>query len=258
MKHIKIWWHDNEGVSNFGDLLGPYIAEKLTGKKAKFYPSSRWPWPKTYMIVGSILGAANRNCIVWGAGMIDRTDKIGKAKFLAVRGPITRDCLLKQGHKVPEIYGDPAILMNKLYSPKVEIKHEVGIIPHIVDYDKILKNNKYNYKIIDLRKSVEEVIIDIISCKRTISSSLHGLIISHTYQIPSIWMKFSDKLYGDDMKFYDYLSSVGLPNYKPVFPEEIPSPDGVLKTFDQVEYSIISESKLEHLQEKLMNSCPFL
>jgi hypothetical protein len=39
------------------------------------------------------------------------------------------------------------------------------------------------------------------------SSSSHGIIV-HAYGIPAVWQKFSNKVFGDDIKYQDYMESV--------------------------------------------------
>jgi len=34
--------------------------------------------------------------------------------------------------------------------------------------------------------------------------------VAHAYGIPAVWVKFSNKLFGDNIKFYDYFASVGI------------------------------------------------
>jgi hypothetical protein len=41
----------------------------------------------------------------------------------------------------------------------------------------------------------------------TYSSSLHGVIVSHAFGVPSIWMASSKPLHGDGVKFDDYFAS---------------------------------------------------
>ena len=90
------------------------------------------------------------------------------------------------------------------------------MVPHFVDLDEITDRfaDEGNL-VVDVRKPVQEVIQDINSCEMTLCSSLHGIIISHAYGIPSLWAEFSDKITGDGVKYLDYFSSVKIPFYHP-------------------------------------------
>lgn len=220
---INLFWCSLNRIDkkeNFGDLLSEYIVCKLSRRRINSiaHPSMRrYKYLiKHYLTVGSILEVANTNSIVWGSGIIRKNDFIKNAKFLAVRGPITRARLLELGYEVPELYGDPAILLPNFYSklPKKEFK--LGVIPHYVDYDYVCDNFKMNkdINIIDLLTcDIEEVLNEILKCETIISSSLHGIIVPHSYGIPALWVKFSNNLGGDNIKFYDYFKSVNI-NYQ--------------------------------------------
>lgn len=219
-KKSYVYWctlNREDGRDNFGDILGKYILEKISNKKIirVIHPSMRRYklFIKHYLTVGSILEVANKNSIVWGSGIMRRYDFTKKAKFLAVRGPITRQRLLELGYKVPELYGDPAILLPTIFNSKPKKKYKLGIIPHYVDFDEINEKfeNEKELKIVDLlTNDVEKVLTEILECELIISSSLHGIIVPHSYGIPALWVKFSDRLGGDNTKFYDYFESVNL------------------------------------------------
>ena len=194
---------------NFGDLITPYFLNKFCDKDTfKFDFSNKNP---KIMSCGSIMRLCNKDTIVWGSGIRDINQNIKKGIIKSVRGPMTRKRLLDIGCYCPPIYGDPGLLLPLYYNPVVEKKYKLGIIPHHIHYDVV--SNMYNglegIKVIKLvNKDIELVINDILSCEKTISSSLHGLIVSDAYNIPNKWVKFNDKIRGDDTKFYDYFKSV--------------------------------------------------
>jgi hypothetical protein len=261
------WWSsikfEKKSSDNFGDLVGPYIVKKITGKNIYFIHPKKRKWhqlfTRVFVTAGSILPQIDKNCVVWGAGIIEKTIIISKAQFLAVRGPITREVLIKQGCIVPEVYGDPAILLPKFYNPQKTKTYKTGIIPHYVDYELVFnwyKDNP-NFKIINLlNSSVEQVIDEICMCEKIISSSLHGIIVSHSYNIPALWVKFSDKIFGDDTKFYDYFESVELFNILPVKVNNALT----LSEWEDMhkkDANFIPPKVLELLQNKLLEACPF-
>ncbi len=257
---IKFIFREKE---NYGDLLSKYIVEQISGKKVKFVQPKKQPWyrvdKKNFLAIGSIIHHASKNSIVWGSGIIDHKQPIVKAKFEAVRGPRTRQHLISLGYQCPEIYGDPAILLPKYYWPKIKKEFEIGIIPHYHDYEMAteLFKDVPGVVVIDLLTlEVEEVTNKILACKKTLSSSLHGLIVSHAYGLPSLWVEFSDKIFGNGIKYLDYLESVELPLYEP---EKIFCKLQVeeIEKFFENNPSLPDVKKVKGLQERLIRVCPF-
>ncbi len=248
---VRVHWWRGANDSNFGDAITPYIIEKLSGKKVQY--SNKYCLKPFYLVTGSILCNANKNSIIWGSGIVEQKQKIKKPnKILAVRGPLTRKRLLELGYECPKIYGDPALILPKIYNPKVTKRYQLGIIPHYVDYEEIYKviDNK-NIKVINLLDPIEKVIKEIKSCKYTISSSLHGIITSHAYGIKSVWVGFSNKLDGDGTKFKDYFCSVKIKPYKPYnFKDNIPNTSELVNSVKN------SEGPTIHIK-KLMEVSPF-
>lgn len=201
---MKVWWLARD--RNFGDLLTPYVLDffKVPYEYTKDYSEANC------LCIGSIAHKSSPGKIILGSGIIDSNTKVnGRADWKFVRGPKTRDRVLAAGGKCPPIYGDPALLLPK-FCRESSKEYDVGIVPHFVDYEYV--NNTYkNYKIIDvINDNPLEVAKEITKCRYIISSSLHGIIAAHAYNIPAAWVKFSDKLAGDGIKFVDHYESIGL------------------------------------------------
>lgn len=261
------WWSEihlaGKKKENYGDLVGCYLVEKISGKKAVWtHPKKRSfldTFKTVYLTAGSILAQVEGKCVVWGSGIISKEYKIKKAVFLAVRGPQTRKHLMAQGYEVPEVYGDPALLLPRFYNPKKQAKYDLGIIPHYADYKLVTEMYKEqsNVLIIDLMTNDVESVTDLIlQCRRIISSSLHGIIISQAYHIPAVWVKFSDNVFGDGIKYQDYFESVGIENYAPKFVSEKLEDSQIEALFNAVQ-STATPEKIKEIQDGLMETCPF-
>ena len=56
---------------------------------------------------------------------------------------------------------------------------------------------------------------DIDKCDFILSSSLHGIIVADSFNIPNAWIYLTDKVIGKGFKFHDYFSAIGI-NHKPL------------------------------------------
>lgn len=249
---LKVDWVKEK---NFGDILNPILVERLSGIKVQHVV------PKYYKgeylsVIGSILERANCNTIVWGSGFMrpDGCVISNPKKVCAVRGPDSRKKLLDQGIYCPEIYGDPALLLPKIYNPLRNLKYKIGVVAHYVDSDNAwlvdVKKNK-SVKIINpITDNPFDFINQLLSCEKIISSSLHGIIVSDAYGIPSMWIELSKNVAGDGFKFVDYFKSVGRPER---FPVRVGNDTSIEFLANKITYRKISIDL-----DLLMNSAPFL
>lgn len=257
----KVWWwrlNERDEIGNFGDMLTPYIVYKLTGRKPLYYSPNEISskYVKHSIMTGSIIRECDTNTIVWGSGLISRTDMVKNARFYAVRGEITRKKMLADyGIQIPAI-GDPALLLPLLYKcSSRKPLFEYGIIPHYVDYENVynLYSEFKDSIVINLQCSdIESVIDEIVSCKYVISSSLHGIITAHAYGIPAIWIDSVNELAGDNVKFYDYFESVGLDNMSKSNLQEL-----LHCKFNHDLFCIPTASVLIKLQNDLLRTFPY-
>lgn len=202
------WW--GYVTSNFGDALTPWMIRKL-GHTPVYVPSD-YPHEKV-VAVGSILGDARPPCIVWGTGVGSWSDPVHQyIDVRALRGPLTWARVKAAGIKCPTVYGDPALLLPRLYQPKPLPRVKLGIVPHFLDQAKVHEfyGDNPDVRIVDLLGPIEDVIDGIAACDKVLSSSLHGLVVAAAYGVPFGWAKFGDTLAGDGIKFRDFYLSVGL------------------------------------------------
>lgn len=211
---------------NWGDDINYHFLKKLFRRNIVCYDYSTISHrtdKNNYLMIGSTLTLlCSRKSIVWGAGVIDPTAELPEKprKVLAVRGPLTRKYLLERGIQCPEVYGDPALLVPYVYSPKIEKRYKLGIIPHYDDYDsssldKFRDNKEIKFIKMEGYDKWTDVVDDILACERIVSSSLHGLIIAEAFGIPNLWVEVKGELLGGHFKFHDFFCSIKKDREKP-------------------------------------------
>tara|TARA_B100000809_G_scaffold262621_1_gene314006 strand:+ start:990 stop:1829 length:840 start_codon:yes stop_codon:yes gene_type:complete len=208
---IKAWWYKTGG-NNFGDVICPILLRALTGQEIEFSRDEG-----TLVSIGSVaFHPYDNKMLFWGSGALKNKSKQKHQhahRILAVRGPRTRECFLREGFDCPEVYGDPGIILPLLYPREAianEQRIEIGILPHHVDYERVAKFKVVQderIKVIDICGQTIEVLKAITACDLLITSSLHGLIVGEAYSIPTAFIEFGKKLYGRLFKFEDYFNS---------------------------------------------------
>jgi hypothetical protein len=199
---LTVWWSRTPQPGNFGDILTPVVL-------SHYGIEHRWETRKAAqaMCIGSIIGHARAGQIVMGSGAMWANDRPHpEAQYLWVRGPLTAAAVEAAGGECPQVYGDPAMLLPRVFPRDADPVHEIGVFPHYVD----LPRFRQAPNLINPLMPVREVLRRLWSCDRIVSSSLHGIIAAHAYGIPAAWVQFSDKLDGDGTKFHDHALSVGL------------------------------------------------
>jgi pyruvyltransferase len=198
------WWMK---ADNFGDLLSPWLIAKMTGREVVAADPER----PHYLSVGSILNLSTHQSTVWGSGSfgIEPGSRFAEgATYAAVRGPLSRTRIVNRGLSCPEVYGDPALLAPAYFAPRVEKTHQYGIVARWSEDRWSGTELGPGVRLIRLGTSdVEGVIEEILSCRRIVTGSLHGLIVADAYGIPSAWV-MSPSAYGGAFKFFDYFASV--------------------------------------------------
>ena len=249
--------------NNIGDDVNYYLVKTLSGKRVVNYRNifHKGIKIKNIQCIGSIVDwMTNCNSIIWGSGvMYGEEDRMRNKplRVCAVRGPLTRNYLLSRNISCPEIYGDPALLLPLIYKKEVVKKYSLGVIAHKLDRKNSIFMNLHSIgdsiTIIDILnyKSWTDVIDKINECKIIASSSLHGLIIADAYNIPNVWIRFSDKIEGNDFKFQDYFHSVGRHIDAPL---DLRYNEFCINKINEIARNYIAP-KIS--LKKLLNACPF-
>ena len=199
------WW---VGRPNFGDLLTPLLLAHFGNVEIGWAPAA----DADLVCVGSVLEHMPPDWpgIVAGSGkMYEKSDfSLPNATILGVRGPLTA-----KNFRGNFVLGDPALLADELVS--VDKEYNLGIVPHWSDTELEFRPEFKKYKPHIIRPAGDplEVLREIGSCRKIVSSSLHGIIVADAFGIPRrVEMTKVFEKEGGDFKFRDHNLAVGVPH----------------------------------------------
>lgn len=175
-------------VNNFGDLIGPLLVEELK-QELQLQDKREKGSAKRLLTVGSILHFAQQGDVIWGTGVNGKITETSynftELDVRAVRGPLTREFLLKRSIACPEVYGDPGLVLVRFLPEVTDLSEKPGngiaIIPNFNDFDDFRNRDG----VINPRLPLFDVVESIAKSEFVIASSLHGIVIAESLGIPA-------------------------------------------------------------------------
>lgn len=205
------------GRSNFGDALSEAMVERMIGRQVRIVENPFAP-EKKLLGMGSILSYAQDGDVIWGTGVNGKTPlqdyRFSTLDVRAVRGPLTRKFLLEKGIECPEVYGDPALLLPRLFpefqKPKQALR-DYCIVPHFSDEHLFLGHPN----LISVGQDWKVVVQLIIESDFVISSSLSGIIVAEAFGIPARLVMFDNLNNTENLvKYEDYYLGTQRPAFR--------------------------------------------
>lgn len=218
--------------------------------------------------------ASDDPCYIWSSGFMCRekelTEKFYHNNFFkefyrknivfsAVRGKLSKEIIEKIYDTTLSgvLLADGGLLSSSILK-KFEKSYPISIIPHWTEMENIniikLLNSYKNANLIDIRKDPIEVIKEIASSEVILSSSLHGLIIADSFNIPNQHIIASSEIQiSQSFKYEDYYSSYALPHIAIDIQNNngYPSINKIIDNY-LIKYTIVKEK-----QNLLMQKFPF-
>lgn len=201
-ENIDMYWWSGAQNKNFGDVLGPALVHKFTGKTPNLVSAEE----SSLVTIGSILEhlPPKYSGAVAGIGVAHSQTRnlLEGAEVLALRGQLA---VAATGAKEVKLLADPGLLAIDMVEDYPEKEYEFGVIKHYADKNTKTPHGALEINILD---PIEKVIFDAAKCEKIISSSLHGIILADALGLPRMWAKHS-RVQGGGHKFHDYASSFG-------------------------------------------------
>lgn len=207
--HVELFhWAPGNGSVNFGDRLADIISRQMLAMQSLSLDDEVIRQERLFSI-GSVLHFTKTGDHIWGTGwngkIPEKEFKARNLKVHAVRGPLTAEFLKSRKIDVPEIYGDPALLIPHIFKNRFKPNPEKDyvFVPNL--HDLSLVSDLPN--VVSPLWGWNNVVESILKAKLVLASSLHGLIVAEAFGIPARYVRLTQT--EDLFKYKDYYFGSG-------------------------------------------------
>ena len=222
---LRLLWWDKPYPGNYGDWLSPLIISSVSRRPIMFQRHDEIAAPPHLMSLGSIGRFAQASSILVGTG-ISRSDAgiDPGARFMSLRGPYTAAALREAGGPSVERFGDPAILLPRLFPTlrPASTNGRIALVRHFAHRNVALRLPEGVDEFSVLRSGREDIlslIRELHGYDAVLTSAMHVHITCQAYGLPVglvTFEGFEDSVHGDGIKYRDYAAGVDLPERMPV------------------------------------------
>lgn len=205
------FWQPASGARNFGDHLARVLVTKILADRGHVIEEAVKA-PRRLLTIGSVLHFARTGDVVWGSGVNGKAvdedhHRYASLDVRAVRGPLTREFLMGRGIAVPEVYGDPALLLPWVFPGRFQPLRRKAhvVVPNLHDLEELRRRGVAD--LVSPLQGWNRCIAQILEAELVVSSSLHGLVIAEAYGIPARYVRFTDT--EKPFKYDDYTMGTG-------------------------------------------------
>ena len=223
-KELKLTWWAKPFPGNFGDWLSPLIISHYSKAKVLIQSPIKPTGKKHLISLGSIGRFIQSSAVVVGTGIsTDDVQLSRKAKYVSVRGPITAQALEKSKGPKVAAFGDPGIVISKIFPVKREKTNGKGVLvrhfshgsanlklPRRVDELSVMMSRPQ-----DIRNFVQKLN----KYDYVITSAMHVMITCQSYGIPCALVTFEgfeENVHGSGIKYEDYALGAGVEVLNPL------------------------------------------
>jgi len=210
--HIELFfWRPDDGTLNFGDYLSVVVVDHLL-RHFGYTLADEVPSQRRMFAIGSVLHYARNGDVIWGSGVNGRPGqddlnrRVQHLDVRAVRGPRTREILQRRGIAVPEVFGDPALLLPQLFPNRFRAtaKRPWVFVPNLHDLSLV---DRTADTVVSPLGSWNRRIDAILEAELVLASSLHGIIVAEAFGVPARYVRLSSG--ESEFKYRDYYEGTG-------------------------------------------------
>ncbi|MEQ5789329.1 hypothetical protein J3454_15665 [Erythrobacter sp. NFXS35] len=218
------WVHKPVG-GNFGDWLSPYLVHGASGTALNHVDLGAARKRQHILSLGSIISQANANSVVLGSGINSIKDAINPAaRYLMVRGHITREALPANARSQDIPCCDPGFFIRELYQPHPVENNRSSrlLIPHVNHQRLFSTIHNPNFELLSANVSrpldIEALIDRIAAADEVVTSAMHIFVTCCAYGVRCGLIKpvVADVIVpGDGIKYRDCMTPVISSDFAP-------------------------------------------